>query len=404
MRVALISEHASPLATLGGVDAGGQNVHVAELARGLASRGHDVRVFTRLDSTSLPPCVEVDGYRIEHVPAGPPTDVPKDELLQYMPAFARWVAERLRLEPVDVVHGHFWMSGWAAVRAAGPDVPVLQTFHALGTVKRRNQGMNDTSPRERIAIERELCRQATRVVATCSDEVEELRRLGLPPGRATVIPCGVDSSAFAPGDGRREPGPPRLLAVGRLVERKGIGNVIRALVEVPEAVLTVAGGPARDALEADPEVARLRALAEADGVSDRVRFVGAVDRPSVAALMREADVVVCAPWYEPFGIVPLEAMACGRAVVGTAVGGLLDTVVPGVTGDLVPPRRPDRLAMALRRLLGDPDRLRRYGEAGRRRVLERYDWSSVVAATEEVYADTVVAGEDDRSATAEVAR
>ncbi|MGN6251016.1 MAG: glycosyltransferase [Marmoricola sp.] len=402
MRIALISEHASPLAVLGGVDAGGQNVHVAELARGLAARGHEVRVFTRRDSTSLPACVEIDGYRIEHVPAGPPTDVPKDELLEVMPAFARWVAERLRLEPVDLVHAHFWMSGWAAVRAAAPDVPVLQTFHALGTVKRRHQGMKDTSPRERIAIERDLCRQVTGVIATCSDEVDELRRMGLPPGRAAVIPCGVDSAAFAPGDGRREPGPRRLLAVGRLVERKGIGNVIRSLTELPGTELTVAGGPAREALQADPEVARLRALAEADGVGDRVRFVGAVDRPAVAALMRAADVVVCAPWYEPFGIVPIEAMACGRPVVGTAVGGLLDTVVPGVTGDLVPPRRPDRLAVALRSLLGDDERLRRYGEAGRQRVLERYDWSRVVSATEGVYADVVRAG--SRGATAEVAR
>jgi glycosyltransferase involved in cell wall biosynthesis len=392
MRIALVSEHASPLATLGGADAGGQNVHVAALARGLARRGHDVTVYTRRDSPSLPNRIECrDGYAIEHVPAGPPSDLPKDELFEHMPAFAAWVADRWDTEVPDLVHAHFWMSGWAAVRAAAPlGVPVLQTFHALGTVKRRHQGAKDTSPTERLHAERELCARVDRVVATCSDEVTELRSMGLPAARATVVPCGVDSQVFAPGDPPRG-GPPRLLAIGRLVERKGIGNVIRSLTELPGVLLTVAGGPAREALDADPEVARLRRLVERHGVTDRVEFVGSMPRDAVPALMRGSDVVVCAPWYEPFGIVPLEAMACGRPVVGTAVGGLLDTVVPGVTGDLVPPRRPDRLAEALRRLLEDPDRRAAYGRAGRARVLERYDWDNVVAATEQVYAE-VLAG------------
>jgi glycosyltransferase involved in cell wall biosynthesis len=398
MRIALVSEHASPLAMLGGADAGGQNVHVAALAQGLADRGHDVTVFTRRDAPSLPPRVLHDGYAIEHVPAGPPSDVPKDALFAHMPAFAAWLTERWSLEVPDLVHAHFWMSGWAAERAARPfDIPVVQTFHALGTVKRRHQGVKDTSPPERIGVERQLCRRVDRVVATCSDEVAELRPLGLSCGRATVVPCGVDSRLFAPGP-RPDPGPPRLLAIGRLVERKGIGNVIRSLTAVPEARLTIAGGPAREALSADPEVDRLRRLAREEGVADRVDFVGSVPREEVPALMRRSDVVVCAPWYEPFGIVPLEAMSCGRPVVGTAVGGLLDTVLPGVTGDLVPPRRPDLLAEALRALVADPARQAAYGRAGRARVLELYDWHNVVAATEQVYADVVA----ERAARAEV--
>jgi len=287
---------------------------------------------------------------------------------------------------VDLAHSHFWMSGVASVAAgARTGVPVLHTFHALGTVKRRHQGVRDTSPPARIGFERRLCGQVDRVVATCSDEVDELVALGMPPDRATVIPCGVDTDVFRPVAG--EPGHrPRVLVLGRLVERKGVGNVIEALARLPGVELMVAGGPDPRFLDTDPEIARLRALAERHAVADRVRFLGSVSRPDVPALMASADVVVCVPWYEPFGIVPLEAMACGRPVVGSAVGGLLDTVVPGQTGELVPPRRPDLLAPVLRDLLADPDRRAAYGAAGRARVVERYRWSAVAAATEDVYA------------------
>ena len=387
MRVALVSEHANPLATLGGADAGGQNVHVAALATGLARRGHEVTVYSRRDSPDAPVRVlGPGGYVVEHVPAGPPTDVPKDELLPYMPAFGDYLRDRWRSEPVDVAHAHFWMSGLAAVRAArGSTIPVLQTFHALGSVKRRQQGALDTSPAARISLERTLCAGVDHVIATCSDEVRNLRELGLAEERATVIPCGVDVDNFRPLE--VEPHDRlRLLVIGRIVTRKGVGNVIEALADLPDVELTVAGGPRADALEADPEVERLRRLADRLGVADRVRFVGAIAREDVPALMCAADVVVTVPWYEPFGIVPLEAMACGRPVVGSAVGGLLDTVVPGVTGELVPPRRPDLLAATLRDLLADPERRAAYGRAGRRRAVERYPWSRVVELTERVYA------------------
>jgi glycosyltransferase involved in cell wall biosynthesis len=390
MRIDLVSEHASPLAAIGGVDAGGQNVHVAALAEGLARRGHDVTVLTRRDDESLPERVVVQaGYNVVHVPAGPAQVVPKDDLLRHMPEFAAVLRRTWARHTPDLVHAHFWMSGLASVAAAAAldgAVPVVQTFHALGTVKRRHQGGADSSPPQRIELERALCRNVDHVVATCSDEVFELRRLGLPSDRVSVVPCGVDTSVFtprgqvAPRSERR-----RLLVLGRLVERKGQDDAVRALRAVPDAELVVVGGPPAEELAADPEVRRLRAVAAEAGVADRLIFTGSVSRADVPAWVRSADVVLAVPWYEPFGITPLEAMACGRPVVATAVGGLVDTVADGVTGDLVPPRDPERLGQTLAALLADDERRAAYGAAGMQRARARYRWSRVVADTEAVY-------------------
>src|SRR3954470_22219983 len=176
MRIAMVSEHASPLAVLGGVDAGGQNVHVAALAAALGRLGHEVVVHTRRDDAALPRRVPLaPGVEVDHVDAGPPSEVPKDELLPYMRAFGDELREAWGEDPPDVVHAHFWMSAIAALRAAVPlGIPVVHTFHALGTVKRRHQGAEDTSPEGRLALEREICRRVDRIVATCSDEVFEL--------------------------------------------------------------------------------------------------------------------------------------------------------------------------------------------------------------------------------------
>jgi glycosyltransferase involved in cell wall biosynthesis len=181
----------------------------------------------------------------------------------------------------------------------------------------------------------------------------------------------------------------RILTVGRLVERKGVQDVIAALADVPETELVVVGGPSRDGLSADPDVRRLAALAEQLGVLDRVDFRGRVGRAELPALLRSADAVVCAPWYEPFGIVPLEAMACGVPVVATAVGGMLDSVADGVTGLLVAPRRPDQVAAAVREILDDPALARRLGHQGVRRAQTRYGWDHVAALTRDVYAPLV---------------
>jgi glycosyltransferase involved in cell wall biosynthesis len=386
MRIDLVSEHASPLAAIGGVDAGGQNVHVAALAAGLAERGHEVTVHTRRDDEALPErVVTQDGYDVVHVAAGPPCELPKDDLLRHMPEFATNLRRTWAPRPPDLVHAHFWMSGLASVAAAG-QIPVLQTFHALGSVKRRHQGDADTSPPDRIELESSLCRSVAHVVATCTDEVFELRRLGLATDRVSIVPCGVDTSVFTP-DGPVAPRGERtrLLVLGRLVERKGQDDAVRALRAVPDAELVVVGGPPTDRVDADPEVRRLRAIAAEAGVADRLVFAGSVARADVPAWVRSADVVLAVPWYEPFGITPLEAMACGRPVVATAVGGLQDSVADGVTGDLVPPRDPERLGQVLAALLADDARRAEYGAAGVQRARDRYRWSRVVADTDTVY-------------------
>ncbi|HAQ59813.1 MAG TPA: glycosyl transferase [Microbacterium sp.] len=397
MKIAMVSEHASPLAILGGVDAGGQNVHVAALSTALAARGHRVTVYTRRDDRSLPERVSLcDGVEVVHVSAGPPVTVPKDELLAHMDEFGDRLAEYWSADPPDVVHSHFWMSGLAALDAArrpdAPRPPVVHTFHALGNVKRRHQGSDDTSPAERATLEPQVGREADAVVATCSDEAFELIPLGIPSSRISVVPCGVDTDLFAPdGPADAKSARYRIITVGRLVPRKGVGSTISALALLAEAgrndieLVVVGGSRGGDEVGDDPDVQRLQALARSLGIEHLVTFRGQVARGDLPAVLRSADLVVCAPWYEPFGIVPLEAMASGVPVVATAVGGLIDSVVHGRTGVHVPPRDPAAIAQAVEALLADPAQLAELGRAGRERTTTRYTWAKVAADTERVY-------------------
>jgi glycosyltransferase involved in cell wall biosynthesis len=394
VRIALVSEHASPLAAIGGVDAGGQNVHVAELAAGLVRLGHAVAVYTRRDDANLAERVSTsDGYEVLHVSAGPAALVPKDDLWPHMAAFADHLTEMLKFEQPDVVHAHFWMSAWASARACRRlGLPLLVTFHALGSVERRYQGTADTSPLNRIRVEVAVASAAQRIVATATDEVRELARLGVPSAKVSVMPCGVDLDHFTPnGTTQAPPSIPerrsryRLLSVGRLVPRKGYDVVIDALSRLPEAELLIAGGG--DAMP-EPEHDRLVAVAERFGVADRIRLIGQVARAEMPALLRSSDLVVCSPWYEPFGIVPLEAMACGVPVVASAVGGMLDTVVDSVTGALVPPRDPATLAEVIGALLAAPSRRAELARAGLQRVRSRYSNDRVAADTAAVYQQT----------------
>jgi len=401
MRIDMVSEHASPLATLGGVDAGGQNVHVAALAAHLAGRGHAVRVYTRRDAPPdrVPERRDLcPGVEVVQVPVGPSEPLAKDELYPLMDEFGRWLEQDWRRHGrPDVVHAHFWMSGLASLQAGrSAGVPVALTFHALGSVKRRYQGAADTSPEVRIGHERALAAGVDLVVATCSDEVEELRAMGGPLAAVEVIPCGVDTRLFRPGPvPADEPGSRMVLAVGRMVERKGFDTVVRALAEVPAATLVVVGGPRAEALARDAEAHRLLEVARESGVADRVNLVGGLAHDRLPALYRSAQVVVSTPWYEPFGITPVEAAACGRPFVGSAVGGLLDTVQDRRTGLLVPPRDPSALAGALRELLDNPQWATCLGEQAARRAHANYAWAQVARRTEEALAAVV-----ERTATA----
>lgn len=383
-RIALISEHASPLALLGGSDAGGQNVHVAELARHLAALGAEVVVHTRRDDPSLDAEVPfAPGVVVHHVDAGPAAPIPKDELLAHMGAFADRLVERWTHERPDVVHSHFWMSGVAGLEACRRlGLALVHTYHALGVVKRRHQGAKDTSPPERLALERRLARQADLIVATAGDEARELLAMGARPDRLVVIPCGVDLDRFRPEGPSSPPRQdrPRVVLVSRFVERKGIGNAIDAVAALDGVELLIGGGPPAGLLDDDPEAVRYQAMIDRLGVGNRIRLLGAVPRAEVPALLRSADVAVCPPWYEPFGLVAVEAMACGVPVVASGIGGLAETVVDGVTGLHVPPRRPDVLARAVARLLGDDATRRRMADAAARRA-RRYGWARIAGDT-----------------------
>jgi glycosyltransferase involved in cell wall biosynthesis len=391
MRIAMISEHASPLALLGGVDNGGQNQHVAELSTALAEDGHDVRVYTRRADPDVPNEVRLrPGVLVEHVPAGPAEPVSKDELLPHMGIFGEWLLGRWKDGPwaPDVVHAHFWMSGLAALTARSRyPVPVVVTYHALGTVKRRHQGPADTSPRQRIGYERVLGRQADAVIAQCSDELDEMIALGVPRERINLIPSGVDSTHFTPRGPVERRGPlSRILCVGRLVERKGYADLIRALPAVPNAECVIVGGPPAAQLDGDPLAGRLRTLAGSVGVAERVRLVGGVSRTDLPRWYRSADLLACPAWYEPFGLTPLEAMACGVPVVAYAVGGFTDTVVDGVTGHLVPARDHRALATTLRRLLRESSRRMAYGTAAVDRARSCYSWRRTAEQLSRLYA------------------
>jgi glycosyltransferase involved in cell wall biosynthesis len=395
MRIHLVSEHASPLAVLGGVDAGGQNVYVAALARGLADLGAQVVVHTRRDDPSLAREVTMGpGVVVDHVDAGPPEPVPKDELLPHMSEFADELERRWSDEPPDVVHAHFWMSGLAAATAARRvHVPVALTYHALGVEKRQYQGSADTSPTPRLEIERWLACNVDHVIATTKAERRTLVGLGANPSRVSVIPCGVDLDLFQPFGAVWPPldGLERVVCVSRLVPRKGLADVIVAVADVPHVQLLVAGGPPAAMLHDDEHARALLDLIDALGIGDRVELLGALDHARVPDLLRSAAVVCCTPWYEPFGMVAVEAMACGVPVVATRVGGLAETVLDGRTGVLVPPRQPARVRAAIAGLTRPTARTRRMQATCIRRA-QRYGWATVARRSYQVLKQLAVAG------------
>jgi D-inositol-3-phosphate glycosyltransferase len=404
MHIAMISEHASPLSALGGVDCGGQNVYVAHVALALAERGHRVDVFTRRDARTLARVVPyARGVRVIHVDAGPPEPIRKEELLAYMPEFAeavlRFAVSEGRGGCYDVVHANFFMSGLVAdMLREALGTPFVITFHALGRVRRLHQGDADGFPVEREAIEERLIAHAASVIAECpQDALDLMMHYRAGASRLRIIPCGVDLRRFHPvprAHARRALGLSAdariLVQIGRLVPRKGVDDVIRAVERLRRhhgvaVQLLVVGGDDDEHGPSAAELHRLRRVAADEQVSDSVAFVGRRSGDVLRYYYSAADAFVTTPWYEPFGITPLEAMASGTPVIGSAVGGIKYTVLDGETGFLVPPRDPDAIAAGTAHLLGD-ERLRtRMGRNGIARVRRHFQWKDVAARIEALY-------------------
>ncbi len=407
-RIALISEHASPFGVLGGVDSGGQNVYVGQLARHLAALGYGVDIFTRRENFLLPEVADwIEGVRIIHVPAGPATSIRKEDLLPWMADFTAYVQQFCqRQNPTyDLIHANFWMSGLVAAeikRSLG--IPFIITFHALGRVRRLHQGKADEFPDERFAIEDRIIAETDAIIAECPQDEEDLCKLyNADPAKITMIPCGFNPAEFEPLSkvlARVALGFPAeerlILQLGRMVPRKGVDAVIRSLGylirehQTPVRLIIVGG----DAQDPDPrialEVKRLQAIATEIGVSDYVTFAGRQGREVLKYYYSAADIFITTPWYEPFGITPLEAMACGTPVIGSNVGGVKFTVQDGETGYLVPPNQPQAIAAKIAHLYQHPQLLNRFQRQAIERANALFTWHTITTQMAGLY-DQVIA-------------
>ena len=392
----MLSVHTSPIAALGGRDAGGLNVYVRELAAHLEGLGRPVDVFTRRTSPQQPSVSPMPGGgRLMTVKAGPITPLPKDDLYAVLPEFLEGVLAFAQEEGgvYDIVHSHYWLSGWVGERLQQLwRVPHITRFHTLGEVKNRARFTERESPR-RIAVERRVARTADRVICASAEEKSLLMRYyGVDAPRIAVIPCGVDLDLFRPMDraackqelgleGRKV-----LLYVGRLEALKGIDILLRACGQLSEDVdfhLLIVGGDEHS----QPRVRSLRREAAALGIQDRVQFTGSIPHERLPVYYNAADVCAVPSYYESFGLVALEAMACATPVVASRVGGLSSTVRDGETGYLISWRCPEPFAERVETLLRNDDLRRRFGLAARR-AASAYRWDTVASDIAALYDET----------------
>ena len=409
MRVAMLSVHACPMAKLGGRDSGGMNVYIRELARDLARRGIEVDVYTRQREHDHPKIQEiVPGARVIHIESGPVRYLPKmdvyDRLEEFTAGVDAYVAEQgLRY---DLIHSHYWLSAEVArVLAPKWGVPRIQMFHTLGLVKREVMDEDvDAESDVRIEIERRAVRESAAVVAASEIEAGELEQLyAADPAKLRIIPCGVDPEVFHPArqaDARRTLGRDEcerlILFVGRIEQIKGIdvllraiGLVFRAYSELRGEICLLVVGGALDATDSEGEtekIVELRRLVHEHRLEDTVDFVGSQDQPRLALFYNAADLCAVPSLTESFGLVALEAMACGTPVVGTRVGGLQSIIENNVSGLLVTAGDDEALAEAMARVLLDPA-LRLSLAAGARERAKAFSWRRVGEAIAELYAD-----------------
>lgn len=408
-RVAMLSVHTCPLDQPGGGDSGGMNVTIRSVARRLARAGVRVDVFTRRAGAEQT-IVEMDpGVRVVHLEAGPARPVEKEELPKYLCAFLcsllRFEVEesaRSRVEGpcYDLVHSHYWMSGWVGRLARERwGVPLVQTFHTLGKVKDGSRAPGDApEPAIRTTAEERLVQAADCIIAPTVGEAAELASLyGARPDRVRILPPGVESRIFTPGDrgeARRALGfdrRPVILFVGRLQPLKAPDLALESLARLAarspdlDSRLVVVGGPSgRGGFRSDA----LRARAEQLGLADRLQVVSPVPQEELVDYYRAADVVLVPSRSESFGLVALEAASCGTPVVASDVGGLRTTVRDGTTGFLVPPGEPESFASALERLLVDRPLRRHMADAGPR-FAQRFDWDRTAESLLALYEDLV---------------
>jgi D-inositol-3-phosphate glycosyltransferase len=395
----MISLHTSPLAPLGRTrDAGGMNVYVRQLSRELSRGGVQVDVFTRWVDPADPPIEPLgERARLIRIQAGPLTPLPTSALLPHSAEFADRIRHFARRTGggYDLVHSHYWLSGVAGQTLADSwDVPHVTMFHTLELLKsERLGGPSPLTPEgaRRAEYEALIARSADVVTAATAHERDRLRRLyDLPASRVRVLPCGVDLRTFAPAGAAKRAAAragldlgrePVLLSVGRLDPIKGVDLVLASLAQMrtPATLVLVGGDPS-----GDPELERLRTRAEELGVADRLRLPGAAPQDDLPRYYHAADALVVASRYESFGLVAVEALACGTPVVAANVGGLPSIVRDGENGVLVAPRTAEAFAAALDALLADMPRLERLRAAARPSV-ERFDWRRLGAQIRQLY-------------------
>jgi D-inositol-3-phosphate glycosyltransferase len=407
-RIAFISEHASPLATLGGVDSGGQNVYVAELPKQLVKLGYNVDVYTRKESYEINEVINwLPGIRVIHVKAGPEKVVPKEKLLYLMEEFANNMIAFIRREEVvyELVHANFFMSALVASKVKKVfHIPYVVTFHALGLVRKIHQKEMDQFPPERVEIERRTFRNADHIIAECPQDREDMIRLyNAPPEKISIVPCGFSAKEFYPIDKKRarrilqfNENDKIILQLGRMVPRKGVDNVIRAIGAVKKAksplrLVIVGGEHDKPDPGLSPELSRLQKIAKEEGVHSSVVFTGRKQRDALKFYYAAADIFITTPWYEPFGITPLESMACGTPVIGSKVGGIKFTVEEGKTGLLVPPHNPSALAESIESLITDEKLLASMHHNAIKRVNKYFTWKSVAVSCHHLYESIISA-------------